>query len=256
MNREFSPEEKLLRLIKGKKTPNIDDKHANEKPQGIPDLSDNIVPVPVSSGADSIKDKSTLQSSAAAVNSDKSKLKIFLTKPKISIKPAYIIISIILISVSVALYFIFNFAGTKDEQELENIKKLIALISEAEQPGVPETADYATIKDKKPVKQDERNASFDDYQKLINAKPIFAPPVTNTGKAAVQEGLDLIDVSKDLRLVGTIPGDIPQAIIEDKKNNQTLFLTEGEIVNNIEVKSILTGKVILVYNEETITLSL
>jgi len=256
MNREISPEERLLHLIKGKKKPDMDAEHAAGEPRDISDLSDIIVPIPVSSGADSIKDKNGHQPSAAGVNFDKSKLKIFLAKPRININPTYIVIGIILISISAVLYFMFNLAGAKDEQEVENLKKLIASISETRQSDSPGAEDKAPVQDKKPAAQDKAGASFDEYQKLINAKAIFAPPVTDTRKASVPEGPSLNDLTKDLRLVGIMPGDIPQAIIEDKKNNQTLFLKEGETINDIKIKNISTGKVVLARNDETVTLSL
>ena len=256
MDKEISPEERLLHLIKVKKMPNMDVEHAAEEPQDIPDLSDNIVPVPVSSGADSIKDKNEHQPFAAGVNSDKSKLKIFPAKPRININPTYIVIAIILISISAVLYFIFNLAGAKDDQEVENLKKLIASISETGQPDSPGPEEKAPVQDKKPVAQDKTGASFDEYQKLINAKAIFASPVTGMRKASVPEGPSLNDLTKDLKLVGIMPGDIPQAIIEDKKNNQTLFLKEGETINDIKIKNISTGKVVLARNDEIVTLSL
>ena len=103
---------------------------------------------------------------------------------------------------------------------------------------------------------DKPAASFEDYQKLINAKSIFAPPVVQTGKAVAQEGPGLNELIKDLRLVGIMPGEMPQAIIEDRKNNQTLFLKEGDMINDIEIKSILAGRVVLARNDETVTLSL
>ena len=256
MNREISPEERLLHLIKGKKKPDTGADHADKKPQGISDSSDNIMPVPVAPGADNIKDENVRQPSALRVYPDKSKRKIFLTRLRININPAYMTIGIALVMVTVFLYFIFNFAGAKDDQEVENLKKLIASISETGRSESPVTEDKTPKPDKNPVTQGKQSASFDDYQKLINTKAIFAPPAASARKTASLDGPSLSDLSKDLRLVGIIPGDIPQAIIEDKKNNQTLFLREGETINNIEVKSISTGRVVLAYNEETITLSL
>ena len=56
--------------------------------------------------------------------------------------------------------------------------------------------------------------------------------------------------------MGIVPGDEPQAIIEDKKSGQTFFLKEGEKILNMEIEKISTGKVLLNYDGETITLSL
>jgi hypothetical protein len=251
MNKEFSPEERLLHLIKGRKKPESA-KPSEGKSRDAADLSDNIIPVPVLSDADNIKDKNINTVPGIKENSDKPGPKGFFVKPRISINPAYTAIAVILLFVSAVLYFIFNITGTKDGQEVENLKKLIAVISEKK------PADMPAEEDKKaavPV-PDKPAASFEDYQKLINAKSIFAPPVTQAGKAIAQEGPGLNELIKDLRLVGIMPGEMPQAIIEDRKNNQTLFLKEGDMINDIEIKSISTGRVVLARNDETVTLSL
>jgi len=70
------------------------------------------------------------------------------------------------------------------------------------------------------------------------------------------EGPSLRDLIKDLSLVGIIPGDRPQVIIEDKRNGQTLFLQVGEMIDMIKIKEIQSGRVVLEIGDETITLSL
>jgi hypothetical protein len=251
MNREFSPEERLLRLIKGRKKQG-DEKSSENKLQDNSNLSDNIIPVPVSPDSDNIKDKNAPLISGIKENPHNLKPGGFLLKPNISISPSYAVIAIVLILVPVVLYFIFNLVVAKDDQEVENLKKLIAAISEIKPPDMP------LEEGRKPVAPapDRPADSFDDYQKLINAKPIFAPPAVETRKAVAPEGPGLSDLIRDLRLVGVMPGDIPQVIIEDKKNNQTLFLREGEMINDIEIKSISGGRVVLARNDETVTLSL
>jgi hypothetical protein len=251
MNREFSPEERLLHLIKGRKNPE-DKKSSEGKSQDSPNLSDNIIPVPVFSDANLIKDKNINTAPGIKENSGKPRFKGFLAKPNISINPVYITIIFAFTLILGALYFIFNFTGTKDQEDVENIKQLIAAISEARPADTPAEQDKKAVA---PV-PDKPAASFEDYQKLINTKSIFAPPAVETGKAVTPEGPGLNDLIKDLRLVGVVPGDTPQAIVEDKKNNQTLFLKEGDMINDIEIKSISGGRVVLTRNDETVTLSL
>ena len=53
-----------------------------------------------------------------------------------------------------------------------------------------------------------------------------------------------------------MPGEDPQAIIEDKRTGETLFLKRGEMINDIKIEVIGTGRVTLGYNEDTTTLSL
>jgi hypothetical protein len=251
MSREFSPEERLLHLIKGRKK-SSEEESSQDKQQDSASLSDNIIPLPISSDSDDTKDKEAPGLSGLKASSGLPKPKGFLAKPSININPVYAIISIIIILISVILYFVFNLASVKDDQEVENIKKLIAAISETK------PADTPLGEGSKPVVPvaGKPAASFDDYQKLIDAKSIFVPPVAGTGKTVMPEGPGLGDLIKDLRLVGIVPGDIPQAIIEDKRNNQTLFLKEGDMINDIEIKSISGGRVVLTRNDETVTLSL
>jgi hypothetical protein len=256
MSKESSPEERLLRLIKGKKGSDAGDRNNEGRSQDNAEADNNIVPVPVPFGTGEAKSGHTPAVPAIKPARHKTRPAAFTARPRIIIRPIYMAAGLVLVSIPVVLYVIFNLMEPKDEQELENLKRLIASISTAGQHEASQASDNGPVKNVKPPIQDKPEASLNDYQKMINAKPIFTAPVTGMGKAAVQEDPGLIDISKDLRLVGTIPGDIPQAIIEDKKNNQTLFLKEGEMINNIKVKSISTGRVVLVYNEETITLSL
>ena len=71
-----------------------------------------------------------------------------------------------------------------------------------------------------------------------------------------RKAIEVSDMVSEFRLVGIIPGDEPQAIIEDKKSGQTLFLKKGERLAEVVIKEISEGRVVLGYNEETITLSL
>ncbi len=258
MANEFSPEEKLLHLIKGKQKPVVDDKLKAEElpPQAIPLEVKQPEPAPYkASGAD---DKARAGGSVAqSINVPDSieRANKTVQGSKTIFNTHYLILGAFIILVCLAGYFIFSGLIGKEDKEVENLKLLIKSFSDTKEPGeVKADRPLAAVKippsDKKPA------SSFEDYQKLLNEKAIFAPPVKSNNKAREVDGPSLRDLVKDLSLVGIIPGDSPQAIIEDKKNGQTLFLKRGEMIDNIRVKEILSGKAILEYNDETITLSL
>ena len=102
----------------------------------------------------------------------------------------------------------------------------------------------------------EETSSFDDYQKLLSDKSIFAPSAPRKRQQLAAEGPSLRDLVKELRLVGIMPGEDPQVIIEDKRTGETLFLKRGEMINDIKIEIIGTGRVTLGYGEDTATLSL
>lgn len=59
-----------------------------------------------------------------------------------------------------------------------------------------------------------------------------------------------------LGLVGIVPGDNPQAIVEDKKNQKTYYLVKGQSINGITVEDINEDKVVLEYRGKSMTLFL
>jgi hypothetical protein len=54
-----------------------------------------------------------------------------------------------------------------------------------------------------------------------------------------------VDPLKDLKLIGVIAGDEPQAIVEDKKNQKTIYLRKGQFIGDLQVEDIQEGKIIL-----------
>jgi len=66
-------------------------------------------------------------------------------------------------------------------------------------------------------------------------------------QAPAEQGPKLEDVKGQLSLLGVIGGAAPQAIIEDKRTQKTYFLNKGGTFDDIEVGDILENKVILNY---------
>ena len=61
---------------------------------------------------------------------------------------------------------------------------------------------------------------------------------------------------KRLKLVGVVLDQEPQAIVENRRTRQTLFLRRGDRVEGAVVKEILEGKVILTYAGQSVELTL
>lgn len=90
---------------------------------------------------------------------------------------------------------------------------------------------------------------LDAYLNGMAGKQVFAAAAAQT-KSVVESSLN------NLSLVGIIPGEKPQAILEDKKSQVTYYLVESQSVNGITVEDIQENKVVVSYEGETVTLSL
>jgi type II secretory pathway component PulC len=92
---------------------------------------------------------------------------------------------------------------------------------------------------------------FLHYLALIQRRNIFSPIGAMKIIDEVKERREsLQNLLKDLVLVGISWGEEPQAMIENKNLNQTYFLREGEVINNLKIESILENKVIMSYEGE------
>jgi len=242
MNKEFSPEERLLHLIKGKKDiPKKPEKQQEEKPI----IKDETI---------TLKEKS----STPIKEINKEPIKTITKSESKSVINSnvvlLIVVFVILLAMGIGIISIFT---KKEDKDIKNLELLISSISEA--------ANKKPLMDKEPteklvakdqVSKKEGTSSFADYQKLLSDKSIFAPAAPRKRQQLASEGPSLRDLVKELRLVGIMPGEDPQAIIEDKRSGQTLFLRKGEMINDIKIEVIGTGRVTLGYGEDTTTLSL
>lgn len=257
---DISPEERLLHLIKGKRkglfgsggitgpeaekgkevtekvAPDKEEKKAGERPSSEEKPPKRIEPKPSKRFKTGFPKKQTV-----------SFFVIFLVLAAGAIFLLWLVISL------------FSSPFHKEKQELQSLEALIASISkttEEKTPGPERTEGPSQEKLSPESNEPEPGPSFTEYQKLLTEKNIFTPPVKEGEKPLVPEGPPLRELVKDLRLVGIIPGAEPQAIIEDKKNGQTLFVKKGEQIEGIEIKQIQEGRVVLGLGEETIILSL
>lgn len=97
---------------------------------------------------------------------------------------------------------------------------------------------------------------LDAYLSDIKNRQIFtvlSVPQEIEKSAPVVINTDLI---KDLSLVGIISGDIPQAVIEDRKMQKTYTVTAGQFFGEFKVEAIGEGKVLINYQEQKFELYL
>lgn len=83
----------------------------------------------------------------------------------------------------------------------------------------------------------------EEYIAMTSGKHIFAQ-VSESG-AAVLSAQAAVDEIQDISVIGIISGETPQAIIEDKKNQKTYYLVQGQSFGDITVDRIESGKVIV-----------
>ena len=203
MRDNISPEEKLLRLIRGPK------KKESLQPQN-----------PVDSA---VGPKTSLAQQQQVLQ----KLTSFLNIRKI-IAAAFILSSIYLI-----LSFVYPFIAAKKEI----LPKIV--------PGKEEEARVETKEEIKPV----------DYYLEGAQRQIFSSP-TAAQEAGQPPTAATADLVKDITLIGIISGETPQAIIEDKKTQKTLYVTKGQFIGELQVEDIQEGKVILNYKGQKFELYL
>ncbi|NQT95814.1 MAG: hypothetical protein HQ572_05130 [Candidatus Omnitrophica bacterium] len=253
MNENSSPEERLLHLIKGKKEPPA----SEESPVAKEEIKIEINPAPESLPQQKEEKPAAKKNIPAEMPIPKPKIPNPVKAKQLSFNISHLYIIITILLVGLVSFFAFNIFSNDEKEELERMQALIASLSEAvETAGTEETKELDKQEPEVVVDKPKPNSSFDEYQKLLNEKTIFAPPVTSKRKEKVKEGPGLRELIKEIRLVGIMPGDEPQAIIEDKKSGQTLFLIKGESIGDIQIRDISSGKVVLGYGEETMALSL
>ena len=97
--------------------------------------------------------------------------------------------------------------------------------------------------------------SSEEYLQTIQKRDLFQPSLpSKEGGSSTPSALEAR--LKDFVLMGIISGKTPQAIVEDKKEQKTHFLREGEGIGGLRVEQILEGKVILTYEGEQFELVL
>ncbi len=219
MKKDFSPEEKLLRLIKGSAKKGADRDNLEIRP-ALP---------PPTNGASSYykRDERTLPKPASFAVS----LNIRDINTK-NVNPVLVIILICLL-----IYFLVDMIHNPyhgKESQLESLAEKEA--GEAKEKRAPSAEPYSY------------------YAAGLDGRNIFLPQESET--SVVQAGPSLDEISANLSLIGIIAGERPQAIIEEKKAGKSYFLYKGGSVGQAKIMEIMEDRVVMEYRGETFELVL
>ncbi|MDD4879550.1 MAG: type II secretion system protein N [Candidatus Omnitrophica bacterium] len=224
MAEEFtSPEEKLLRLIRGERKPKNKPVPAQEKEnkllrerEGGPAAAaqDQKAAPPLKGGSDYIK---------------------FIN---------ITLIAVIVVITAVFLVDVVSFNLKRPAYITEPGKELAARPEPQTRAAVKPQVDASF-----PVAENPDDPGLMGSKNLFKPSPVQAAPAARPAQASY-------DKLKDFALKGIIAGDKPQAILEDEKNKRSYFLYKGDSVDNIRVEDIQSDKVILSINGEVLELTL
>lgn len=91
-------------------------------------------------------------------------------------------------------------------------------------------------------------APLSKYQGAVEGKQLFKPPVEKPAPIVPQVGIQ--DLAKNLELTGIVELDQREAIIKDRRANQSYFVNEGSVIGELAVEKIESDHVVLSYKEE------
>ncbi|MDB4349337.1 hypothetical protein OAA99_00105 [Omnitrophica bacterium] len=219
MTKEFSPEEKLLNLIKRKKK---DDTPSQPEADDAPQATQKPA-IPPKRPALS-REKESGVSPALFAFDNIAKLE--------HIRIVNVVLFTMLIVV--ILYFLVDIFLIPPKQ--------IAVLKD-EEARTPKT-----------IKEIELEP-FSYYSKAFSRKDVFKPLMKDQMKKAAPE-IPPEEIIGSLALLGIVTGEIPQAIIEDKKQKRRFFLKEGQSSGGVFLKKIEDGTVTVVYKGEEFNISL
>lgn len=236
MAEEFSPEEKLLRLIRGEKKKNGKLAVALPESSGIPQNPPvNAFELPMGK----------IQTAKRKTADKKSPFKF--------INSVLIVVLILTIA-----FFVFDILISK-----------LSLFGASERTGFS-IADRAYLVDKDrsvsttdSVSNTAQDRSSDESPPFfgysdMGRRELFKPQKAEVEEKVVNEKKILSGQEQlnGISLIGIISGEKPQAVIEDKKNQKTYFLYKGQNVNQLTITDILEDRVIFDFEGEKLELVL
>jgi type II secretory pathway component PulC len=222
MKKDFSPEERLLRLIKGvkkKEEPKKENAPEIRMPEAVPQIARPPVP----------REGTSKEAKAISIAMP-FKLKGF--------NPRALNAALIAVLIAILAYFIYDLFYTSYRGAEMDILK------EADRAGIPNliTEDALEVK------------PYSYYSSPIKGRDIFMPQQVEVEPVAAGPALE--EISAGLSLIGIIAGERSQAIIEDKKAGKSHFLYKGGSIGKVKVIDILEDSVIMEYQGETFELVL
>ncbi len=218
MRKDFSPEEKLLRLIRGSKKKETAKREGGVEAQSSEQMA-QTGKLPVRRGEVEAK-------AARAVS-------LPFTLRDFNLRPVNVVLIIILAGLLV--YFVYEVFYTSYHKEAD-------IFAESEKVTEIEEEDSLEIK------------PYSFYSSAIEGRNIFMPQQLEVEE--VITGPSLEEITADLSLIGIIAGERPQAIIEEKKSGKSYFLYKGGSVGKAKIVEILEDSVVMEYQGEKFELVL
>lgn len=80
---------------------------------------------------------------------------------------------------------------------------------------------------------------------VFSGSPLFGVRAAVSSLPGVRSSIS--ELSKDYRLQGVMLSGEPEAIVQDVKANKTVFVRAGDLLGELNVKSIQEGRIILEY---------
>jgi len=95
---------------------------------------------------------------------------------------------------------------------------------------------------------------FDFYRERIKQRDVFHPLWGGPERDTVVIEKVISDLTRELRLVGIVLDGDPKAAVEDLKEKETVFMSEGERIRDALLEKIEEGRVIFVTDNERVEL--
>jgi hypothetical protein len=226
MAEEFSPEERLLRLIRGKK---------KDETKTAPGKAGSPSEVPLTAGTQNMK------YSRPCGNSVSGGWGYF----------EFFNLALVIILAAIIMFYIFDIAGSGLGRPAAGGLHGTDIASRRPRPAISMPQD-ANI--------EEETVPFPTYAEAIGRRKLFKPPkaevVKTKEKPSTQKTESASDKLKNLSLIGIMGGERPQAIIEDKKDKKTYFLNKGQTISGMKVDDISQDRIILDFDGEKVELVL
>ena len=92
------------------------------------------------------------------------------------------------------------------------------------------------------------------YESIFDKDTWLGRVSTTSGETILKT--PIAELIKDYRLKGVVLAGEPEAIIEDARTQKTSFLKVGEKLEDLEIKKIEEGRVVIVYGDEEKTLEI
>ena len=221
-----SPEEKLLRLIRGEKKP----KDKTPSPSDSLSEKEKAVPRGEDTRAGS-REGGTQKRNITPRAKQPKEGHDYIRFINIALIAVLVMITVVLLADAI------NFNSRRPVHVTE---------------AAPRTAENPAPQPQLQPRPQPSTDTFSNSDALVS-RDLFRPPALAPATGIPPASYEKL---KDLSLKGIIAGDKPQAIIEDEKSKKSFFLYKGESINDIRVEDIQSDRVILRVNGEVLELTL